>query len=226
VRENTQLETLSTERMLARMELFYARASGNSSRAVFALNEIGAPWRARLVDRQTGEHRSADYLAKNPMGKVPALVDGALHLWESNAINCYAAEKHPEAGLLPASIEGRAAVQRWLFFQAGHVSPACLPVMRATSARVRAVWAVVPDEQATAAARVELARYLPVLDAALDRREWLEGTFSLADVAYAPHLWLIDEGGFDFGSYPAVRAWLDRLLARPAWQRARDLVFG
>jgi glutathione S-transferase len=59
-------------------------------------------------------------------------------------------------------------------------------------------------------------------------QHWLffEGAFTLADVAYAPHLWLIAEGGFDFTPYPAVSAWLDRLLDWPAWHRTEALVFG
>ncbi len=67
---------------------------------------------------------------------------------------------------------------------------------------------------------------VPVLESPLAGREWLEGVFSLADVAYAPHLWLIVEGGFDLAHYPRVGAWLERLLARPAWRKAADLVFG
>ena len=76
------------------------------------------------------------------------------------------------------------------------------------------------------AGRKELARYLPVLEGALADREWLERQFSLADVAYAPHLWLVAEGGFDLSPYPRVRDWLDRLLARPAWRKAAEMIFG
>jgi glutathione S-transferase len=208
------------------MDLFYSRSSGNSSRAIFALIESGAPWQPCPVDPHAGENRSARYLSINPMGKIPALVDGGLVLWESNAINWYVAEKHPAAGLLPTSIEGRAAVQRWLFFQSGHVSPACIPIFRATNPRVQAFWNVKGDERATLVARQELARFLPVLETALGGRDWLEAQFSLADIAYAPHLALLAEGGFDFTPYPALRAWLDRLLARPAWQKTAQLVFG
>ena len=208
------------------MDLFYGRVSGNSARSVFGLYEAGAQFTPRLLDTRSGQNRTADYLAVNPMGKIPALVDGSFRLWESNAINWYAAEKHPAAGLLPATIEGRASVQRWLFFQAAHVSPACVPLFRATNRRVQEFWQTEGDAQAAEAARKELARWLPVLESALAGREWLEGTFSLADVAYAPHLWLIVEGGFDLAQYPMVRAWLERLLARPAWQRAAELVFG
>jgi len=208
------------------MDLYYSPSSGNSSRAVFALCESGAPWQPRRLDARAGETRRPEYLALNPMGKIPTLVDGQTVLWESNAINWYVAETHPGAGLLPAAPAGRAAVQRWMFFQAGHVTPAAMPVYRLINPRVRAFWGGAGDEQAAAAGRVELARYLPVLEAALDGRDWLEGAFSLADIAYAPHLWLLDEGGFDFTPHDHVRGWLDRLLARPGWRQARQLVFG
>jgi glutathione S-transferase len=208
------------------MELFYGRVSGNSARSAFGLHEVGAPFTPVLVDTRGGENRGAGYLAVNPMGKIPALADGNFRLWESNAINWYAAEKYPAAGLIPSTLEGRASVQRWLFFQAAHVSPSCIPLFRATNRRVQAFWQSKDDPPAAEAARKELGRWLPVLEGALTGRDWLEGTFSLADVAYAPHLWLVVEGGFDLAPWPAVRAWLERLLARPAWLRARTLVFG
>ena len=208
------------------MELYFGRMSGNSARAAFGLLEAGAPFQPHPLDTRAGENRSAAYLAVNPMGKIPALVDGDLKLWESNAINWYAAEKLPKARLLPLTIEGRARVQRWLFFQAGHVTPACVQVFRATNAKVQAFWQTSADPQAAEAARKELGRYLPVLEAALADREWLERDFSLADIAYAPHLHLVAEGGFDFSPYPRLRAWLDRLLLRPAWRKASAMVFG
>jgi glutathione S-transferase len=117
-------------------------------------------------------------------------------------------------------------VQRWLFFQAAHVSPACVPLFRATNRRVQEFWKTTGEPAAAEAARRELGRWLPVLESALDGRDWLEGVFSLADVAHAPHLWLTVEGGFDLSPYSSVRAWLERTLARPAWRKARELVFG
>jgi glutathione S-transferase len=207
------------------MELFYGHNSGNSARSVFALHESGAPFTPRLLDTRGGENRAAGYVAVNPMGKIPALVDGTFRLWESNAINGYVAEKYPAAGLLPPTIEGRAAVQRWLFFQSGHVTPACAPIFRATNRRMQEFWQMKGDAGAAEAGRKELARYLPVLESALEGREWLEGTFTLADLAYAPHLWLVVEGGFELAPYPAVRGWLERMLARPAWRRTAAMVF-
>jgi glutathione S-transferase len=207
------------------MDLYYGLQSGNSARALFGLLEAGAAFTPRLVDPKAQANRTADYLAINPMGKIPALVDGSFRLWESNAINWYAAETHPGSRLLPASPQGRASVQRWLSFQAGHVTPACGQVYRTTNARVQAYWGLRPDPAAAEAGRRELARYLPVLEGALDGRDWLEGEFSIADIAYLPHLTYLIEGGFELAPYPRLAAWLDRLAARPAWRRTRELVF-
>jgi glutathione S-transferase len=211
---------------MSAIEFYYSPVSGNSSRVAFLLHEAQVSFTPHVVDASQGETRTSEYRALNPMGKVPALIHGSLRLWESNAINWYLAELHPQARLLPASLEGRASVQRWLFFQSGHVSPACLPIFRATNPRIQRFWQVAGDPQAAAAGSKELARYLPVLDQALVDREWLEGEFSLADIAYAPHLWLLAEGGFDFSATAHLRAWLDRLLARPGWNAARAMIFG
>jgi glutathione S-transferase len=205
------------------MDLYYGRMSGNSARAFFGLTEAAVPFRAQVIDARGGENKSPAYLAVNPMGKIPSLTDGDFKLWESNAINWYAAEKFPQARLLPATQAGRADVQRWLFFQGAHVSPACVPVFRSITPRVLAFWGGArPRAPAVESARKELARFLPVLEDRLQTREWLAGEFSLADVAYAPHLALLAEGGFEFS--PRVGAWLDRLLARPAWRKTAEAV--
>jgi glutathione S-transferase len=207
------------------MHFHFGRNSGNSARSAFALVEAQATFTPHPLNLPDGEARAAGYQALNPMGKVPALVDGEVALWESNAINWYVAEKHPDAGLLPPTAAGRASVLRWQLFQAAHVSPAATAVNRELSARHRNFWKLSPEPQAAEVGKRELARYLPVLESALGDREWLEDRFSLADIAHAPHLAFLLEGGFDFSSTPRVRAWLERVLSRPAWREARALVF-
>jgi glutathione S-transferase len=208
------------------MDFYYGRVSGNSTRAAFGLLEAGVTFQPHLLDTRSGENRSAEYLSINPMGKIPSLVDGGFKLWESNAINWYIAEKFPKAGLLPTSVDRRALVQHWLLFQTGHVSPACIAVYRESNQRMRAFWQTSPNPQAAEAGRKELARYLPVLEGALANQDWLERDFTIADIAYAPHLVVLAEGGFDFSPYPRMRGWLDRMQARPAWQKAAEMIFG
>jgi glutathione S-transferase len=207
------------------VDFYFGRCSGNSARAAFALAEAGAAYTPHPITTPGGDENSDWYRKLNPMGKVPTLVDGELRLWESNAINWYVAEKHAQSRLLPASIAGQASVQRWLLFQTAHVSPASQAVYRMTNKRMQNIWKVTPDAQAAAAGRKELDRYLTVLEWALAERPWLEGDFSIADIAYAPHCWLLAEGGFDFSATPRVRGWLERLWARPAWKAAVEMAF-
>lgn len=207
------------------MQLFFGRHSGNSARAYFGLSEIGAPFTERVLDTRGHENRFDDYLAINPMGKVPSLVDGSLVFWESNAINWYAAEKHPDCGLLPGTAEARASLLRWLFFQTAHLSPAALQYLKATNQAMREYYDLKEDPKAIEAAGKELKRYLTVLEAALSGRDFLEKDFSLADVAFTPHLFLLSQGGFDLAAYPKVTAWQTRVQARPAWEKTMAAVF-
>lgn len=206
------------------MDFYFGRWSGNSSRAAFGLFESGCAFKPRELDVRGDENRTPKYLAVNPMGKIPTLVADSITLWESNAINWYVAEKTPQARLLPSSLEGRASVQRWLFFQSAHVTPASVPVFRAINPRVQAFWHLKPGP-VPEASRKELSRFLPVLESALEGRDWLEKEFSLADIAYTPHLWILADGGYDFSALPRVRAWLQRCIERPAWKKVADLIF-
>ena len=205
------------------IDFYFGKNSGNAARTALALYELEVPFEAHAIDLR--KPRSAAYLAVNPLGKVPTLVDGGTTLWESNAINWYLAEKHPRAGLLPSTPEGRAEALRWAFFQAAHVSPAATAVHRSINpAHVRYLGQHT-DPQEAAHGRKELARFLPVLEQVLAERDWLLGAYSLADVAFAPHLGFLVQYGFDFPGTPRVRAWLERIRARPAWQKTAALVF-
>ena len=205
------------------VDFYFGKNSGNAARTALALYEVGVPFEAHPLDLR--KPRSPEYLALNPLGKVPTLVDGATTLWESNAINWYLAEKHPRAGLLPSTPEGRAAVLRWAFLQTAHVSPAATAVHRSINPAHVRYFAQQTDPQEAEHGRKELARLLPVLENALAEADWLLGEYSLADIAFAPHLGFLVQYGFDFPGTPRVRAWLERIRARPAWQRAYGLVF-
>jgi len=73
------------------------------------------------ISFKDNEQKSSEFLAINPMGRVPALVDGDLKLWESNAILTYLAQKFPETNALPTDLEGRADADRWLHWQNAHL---------------------------------------------------------------------------------------------------------
>ena len=205
------------------VDFYFGKNSGNAARTALALYEVGTPFTPHPLDLR--KPRSPEYLAINPVGKVPALVDGSTTLWESNAINWYLAEKHPQAALLPKTPEGRASVLRWAFYQSAHVSPPATAVHRSLNpAHVRYLNQHT-DPQEAESGRKELARHLPVLESALGSGDWLLGDYSLADIAFAPHLGFLVQYGFDFPGTPRVRAWLERIRARPAWQKAHALIF-
>jgi len=93
--------------------------------ALWLLEELGVPYRLESFDIMSGRQRQADYLALNPMGKVPTIVEGGVAVAEMGAIAIYLADKHPEAGLAPAiSDPRRGEYLRWMFFAAGVMEPA------------------------------------------------------------------------------------------------------
>jgi glutathione S-transferase len=200
------------------MELYTGMISPNGKRVRICAGELGVAIDLKLLDFQKGEQRSAEYLALNPMGKVPTLTDGDLALWESAAILVYLARAHGGAALAPEEPRAQAEMLRWMFFGACHLDPyfTTLVVERFIKARQGAP----TDEALAASAEQWLARFLPVVDQQLSRHEYLTGTFGLADIALGCTLELAPLLRFDLGPYPNVRAWLPRLAARPSWRAA------
>lgn len=98
------------------MMKLYGFGPTRSLRALWGLKELGVEFEFIPVNLEAGEHKTPEFLAINPAGKVPVLVDGDLVLPESAAIVLYLAEKYPEKGLMPSKLEQRAQVYRWVLF--------------------------------------------------------------------------------------------------------------
>lgn len=163
----------------------------------FVLNEIGAPYELILVDRKKGEHQSADYLALNPNGRIPTLVDGDLTLFEAAAICLHLADRHPDSGLIaaPGSRE-RALTYQWLTFLTNTVQVDFWQYYRPE-------FYVSPEDEPAYRARMEehLLRHLAVLDTALQGRRALAGEQpSIADF----YLLLLGAGAACCQSRPAA----------------------
>jgi glutathione S-transferase len=106
---------------------FYQNPFSRGRIARLMLEEIGAPYRTELLDFDAAEHKTAEYLAINPMGKIPAIVHKGQVVTETAAICAYLADAFPEAGLAPALDDPkRGGYYRWLFFGAGCVDAAIL----------------------------------------------------------------------------------------------------
>lgn len=197
------------------MQLFTGMISPNGKRVRICAHELGQKLDLRLLDFQKAEQRAPEYLALNPMGKVPTLVEGGFALWESSAIICHLAEKSGST-LWPRDSQALADTLRWLFFCSCHIDPyfTTLVVERFIKARTGA-----PEDKAlTASSEHWLARFSPVLEAQLSSHQFVTGTFGLPDIALGCSIELAGLVRYDLSPYPNVQAWLSRLQGRESWR--------
>ena len=194
--------------------VFYTNPMSRGRIVRWILEEVGQPYRTELLGYGT-TMKAPEYLAINPMGKVPALRHGATVVTESAAICCYLADAFPGAGMAPPpGGRLRGPYYRWLFFAAG-------PLEAATT--IRALGAEVPAERKAMVGFGSLADVLSTLEAAVSGREYLVGDrFTAADVYVGSHIgW-----GMSFSAIerrPAFERYFERISARPAAVRARQI---
>jgi len=194
--------------------VFYTNPMSRGRIVRWLLEEIGRPYRTELLEYGTTMKAPA-YLAINPMGKVPALRHGDAVVTECAAICCYLADAFPDAGLAPPPGDRlRAPYYRWLFFAAG-------PLEAATTNQ--AFGLEVPAERRGMVGYGSLADVIAVLEAAVSERAYLVGDrFTAADAYVGSHIgW-----GMSFGTIekrPAFERYFERLGARPAAVRARQI---
>jgi len=178
--------------------------------AVWMLEEIGLPYECKIVDIRSGAQKTPEFLAINPMGKVPALRDGDVIVSEYSAICLYLADKYASGRLAPAiDAPERGEFLRWMFFGASCFEPAL--VQKWTK------W----DVPSSSASWGSYDQVIDVLTKTLADRPYILGDkFSAADVTVG--------SGVNFGlSFklvdpdPVLQGYVDRLLARPAFQKAR-----
>lgn len=160
------------------------------------LEEKQIPYEFVMLDMQAEEHRQPEYLKINPMGKLPAIVDGDFTLWESGAILLYLAEKHGEIG---ASLEQRSVVNQWIVFANATLGPGLF----------------IADSRDR-----EMPKLLPPLDAILQQHPYLTGeAFSVVDVAVGSLLVYTQLMlQLNLSEYPAVTDYIKRLMTRDSFK--------
>lgn len=201
---------MSDPSLADRIRLFWHPLSGHSHRVRLMLSLLGRPTDLVEVDILSGENRTPSFLAKNPLGQVPVIVDGGLTLADSNAILVYLALTYdPARRWLPAHAADAAAVQGWLSLAAGPL------VQGPSTARLVRLLGVAADyDQAVATTE----RLLGHLDRHLEDRAYLVGGgATIADVALYTYVLLAPEGGVSLDPYPSVRAWLTRVEDLPGY---------
>ena len=203
------------------IRLYYASGSPFAWRVHLALEEKGLAYEPTLLSFQGGDLKSPEYLAISPHGKVPAIKDGALSLYESQAIVEYLEEKYPERPLLPREPEARALVrveelECVLYFADAFVKVARQAFFTAPDKR---------DEKVLAEAREEVRRQLAALEARCAKRggQYVCGeALTRADVSWIPFVEIAGRAGVDLDTakMPWLTAWRARMRTRPTYERS------
>lgn len=198
------------------MKLYYAETM-NPRKACAVAKYLGSPVEYARIDLGRGEQRTPAFLAENPNGKVPLLVDGGLRLWESTAIMAHLAVK-AGSDLWPADAASQVEVLRWLSWDIAHFSRhggalyfehMIKPNLGLGEPNAAAV------EEATAFFR----RFAAVLDAHLEDRDYLVGgKLSIADFGVAVLLPWAEQARLPVGEFAHIRRWHERMMALPAWR--------
>jgi glutathione S-transferase len=195
---------------MAELTLYHA-APSRSSIVRWMLEEVGEPYEIKLLRLSEGDQQRPDYLAINPMGKVPALKHGDVVITEAAAICTYLADAFPKAGLsVPIGDPRRGIYLKWLFFGPGCLEPAVIDRAAPRKEEPRRAMLGYGDFDTV----------MNVLAKAVEKRPWLMGEqFTAADVVIGSNI----RWGTIFKLIPERKEFLDysaRIAARPAAQRA------
>jgi len=197
------------------MKLYSHPFSNNCRRVLVVIDELGLEdVEVVQVELGKGEQQQPEYLAINPNGKVPTLVDGERTIWESMAIMHHLA--------LGTALEPKGAdlveVIRWQSWDLAHFGPNLLKVV--WERVVKPMRGAEPDEAVVEAGLKGVARFAPVLDAALEGRDFLVGdNLSLADITLASNVALAAPARIELDAYPNIRRWYAGIADRPSMQK-------
>ena len=194
----------------------YGISGSRALRSIWAMEEVGIDYDHVQTDFGPGS-KEPDYLAVNPNGRIPALVDGDLKLFESMAINLYLAKTYGD-GLYPEDPAAEALTWQWSVWGISEIEPLQMQIAIEkffTPAEKR-------DSAVIEGASEGLQRPLQVLDQTLADRNWLVGeSFSIADLNVAAVMLLMKMVEFDYSTFAHVQRWTQACYARPALERAQ-----
>ena len=207
----------------------YSLPTPNGMKVSIALEELGLPYEPHLVDIMKNESWTPEFLALNPNGKIPAIIDPdgpggkPLALFESGAILVYLADKTGK--LVPADPAGRYETMQWVFWQVGGIGP----MFGQLGFFFKFAGKDIEDKRPLNRYREESKRLVGVINTRLEGRKWIMGDdYTIADISMLG--WVRGLVGFygardlvDFDSFPNVVAWLERGVARAAVQRGINI---
>jgi glutathione S-transferase len=175
--------------------------------------EKGLQWETTWLDLPKGEHRKPEYLAINPVGKVPALIDDGVIVHDSTVINEYLEDRFPKNPLLPRDPAMRARARAFEDYSDAYFAPSAYKIllqMRKPEAE--------RDRTRIEEGEREVLAHFAYLDKELAGRQFFAGLLSLADVSFVPHLANYERAGYKIpGDFPNLKAWWERMKARPSF---------
>jgi len=200
------------------MKLYGFPPSPNTWKVRAVAAHLGLPLELQFVDLTKGQQRTPDYLAINPTGRTPTLVDGDFVLGESTAIMQYLADQTPNT-LWPNDVRARADIVRWQCWQLAHWNgEACQPLVFQRLVK-KLLNMGAPEAAVVDNATEAFKREAQMLDAHLARRGYLVGSaVTLADFSAAAPLFYSKEAELPVASFPRVQDWFARVSALPAWR--------
>jgi glutathione S-transferase len=201
------------------VKLYMNRLSPNVRRVRLTAAVLGLPLEETNLDFAKGEHKNPEFLALNPNGAVPTLVDGDFVLTESRAIMQYLASKKPESGLVPRNEQARADVVRWQFWDSSHFSPQ-LGTLTFQRVLKPMMGLGEPDAGKIEEALANFRRFAAVLNERLSVREYVVGdSMTLADLTLASSLMYVKQAEVPLTEFPNLQAWLSRISNMEAWKK-------
>jgi glutathione S-transferase len=201
------------------MKLYINPISPNVRRVRLTAAVLGLQLEEKQLDFTKGEHKSPEYLALNPNGAVPTLVDGDFVLTESRAIMQYLASKKPESGLLPRDEPARAEVTRWQFWDAAHFSPQ-LGTLTFQKIIKPLMGMGEPDQLKLDEAIVNIRRFGAVLEKHLCGKQYLVGnSLTVADLTIACSLMYARRTEAPLGELPSLQSWFAHVSDLEAWTK-------
>lgn len=196
------------------IKLYHYPTSSNSRKVRIVLIEKGLEFERVHVDLSKKEQKDPEYLKIHPFGQVPALDDEGFIVYDSTIINEYLEDEYPYPQLLPSDSEGRARARLMEDFRDNHFHPPFVEIIH----EVRYKPEGQRDEKLIEQAKSEITNGFDRIEKELEGKEYLAGSFSLADIAFMPNIDMLERFQIPVDpKYKNMLAWMARLKARPSY---------
>lgn len=201
------------------MKVYADPITVNCRKVLAGLDFLGAPFELKHVDYFKGQQKDPAYLSVNPNAALPAMVDGDLVLWESNAILQYAADKVGADSAYPRDLKTRADINRWLLWESSSWFPSCYVYLVENC--VKPLLGSKADPSVIAAQDAQFHKLAGILDQRLSDRAWISGSKpTIADIAVAAPMHLHGWQQLPLSNHRHLKRWMVESVERlPSWQK-------